>query len=75
MSLRRSRGLLLRLVRHRPSAIAAGVLLLAPAVWIQFAGGYSAWWIDGSSLVAGATGAALVWTGITGATPDWVDRT
>ena len=32
-----------------------------------------AWWVDGLSLIVGATGLALFWTGLTGASPDWVD--
>ena len=31
------------------------------------------WWAGGAALVAGATGAALLWTGLVGATPDWID--
>jgi len=73
MALRRVRGAILRLVRRRPLAIAVGCALAAPAAWIEFASRYDAWWIDGLALVVGATGLALVWTGITGAAPDWVD--
>ena len=29
--------------------------------------------MDGLSLVVGATGLALLWTGLTGASPDWID--
>jgi hypothetical protein len=29
--------------------------------------------MDGVALVAGATGAALIWTSLTGARPDWVE--
>lgn len=76
MSLRRGRGLLLRLARQRLLAIALGVALAAPAAWAEF-GGVSgiddAWWVEGASLVAGATGIALIWTGLTGPRPDWVD--
>ncbi len=74
MSLRRTRGLLLRLTRHRLLAIAVGVALAAPAAWVEFSGVYDRWWTDGASLVAGATGFALIWTGLAGARPDWVDR-
>ena len=65
--------MLLRLVRRRPLAIVAGVALLAPAVWAEFFSRSEAWWIDGLALVAGATGIALCWTGLTGARPDWVE--
>ena len=69
---RRARGALLRLARRRLVAIVAGLGLMAPAVWIQFRG-TSLWWAEGLSLVLGATGAALVWTGVFGLRPDWVD--
>jgi hypothetical protein len=72
--LRRARGAVLRLVRRRPLAITVGLALAAPAAWVQFSGGATAWWMDGLTLVAGATGVALVWTGLTGARPDWVDK-
>ena len=49
------------------------VVLAAPAVWVEFFSRYEAWWIDGLALVAGATGVALCWTGLTGARPDWID--
>ena len=74
MVLRRARGTLLRLVRRRALAVAAGVALAAPAVWVEFFSRYEAWWVDGLALVAGATGVALVWTGIAGARPDWIDE-
>ena len=68
---RRTRGSLLRLVRRRPLSIVVGSILIIPAIWMYFSG--TAWWADGLSLVLGATGAALVWTGISGARPDWID--
>ena len=74
MSLRRARGALLRLVRRRFFAIIAGGMLVGPAAWLELSGRYSAWWVDGLSLVLGATGAAVLWTGITGVRPDWVDE-
>ena len=73
MAVRRARGALLRLVRRRPLAVAAGIVLAAPAAWLEFSGRYGAWWLDGVSLILGATGAALIWAGITGVKPDWVD--
>jgi hypothetical protein len=48
------------------------MLLLAPAVWIQVRGA-SAWYMEGLSLALGATGAALLWSGLVGLRPDWVD--
>jgi hypothetical protein len=68
--LRRARGVVLRLVRRRPAAIAVGALLTSVAVWME-RGGLNGWWVDGLSLVLGATGAAVLWTGLTGVRPDW----
>jgi hypothetical protein len=73
MLLRRARGLVLRLVRRRALAVAVGVALVAPAAWAEFFSRYEAWWIEGLALVVGATGIALLWTGLTGAAPDWVE--
>jgi hypothetical protein len=70
--LRRVRGALLRLVRRRRLSIAAGAALAAPAAWVQFRGA-DAWWLEGVSLVVLATGLALIWTGITGPSPDWIE--
>jgi hypothetical protein len=65
---------MLRLVRRRALAILVGLALAVPAGWIEFSGRYSAWWADGLALVIGATGLAIFWTGLTGASPDWVDH-
>jgi len=70
---RRIRGALLRLARRRGLSIAIGLALVLPSAWIEFSGDYSSWWIEGGALVAGATGLALIWTGLTGLGPDWVD--
>ena len=72
-SIRRVRGAVLRLVRRRAWCLVVGLLLLVPAAWVQIAGRVDAWWVEGLSLVAGATGAALVWTAMTGVTPDWIE--
>jgi len=72
MALRRARGALLRLVRRRRMAIVVGALLIGPAVWMEL-NGSGAWWVDGLSLVIGATGAAVFWTGLTGGPPDWTE--
>ena len=69
---RRSRGVLLRLVRRRAFSVVAGLLLVAPALLIQIRGA-SAWWMEGLSLLLGATGVALLWTGLFGIRPDWID--
>ncbi|MBI3402803.1 MAG: hypothetical protein HY048_15410 [Acidobacteria bacterium] len=74
MVLRRARGLVLRLVRRRSPAIVAGLALAAPAAWLEFGARTGAWWADGLALVLGATGAALIWTGVTGLKADWVDE-
>ncbi|MBZ5556644.1 MAG: hypothetical protein LAO77_05145 [Acidobacteriia bacterium] len=74
MALRRVRGALLRLARRRPMAIIAGLALAAPAAWLEFGAGIDAWWANGLALVMGATGVALMWTGLTGLRADWVDE-
>jgi len=70
---RRARGLLLRLIRRRRLTILLGIALAAPAGVVQLSGGSDAWWAEGLSLVAVATGMALIWTGVAGARPDWID--
>ena len=50
-----------------------GLALAIPSAWFEFSGRYGAWWISGLALVFGATGLAIFWTGVTGASPDWVD--
>jgi hypothetical protein len=72
-SVRRFRGVVLRLVRRRALAIVLGSLLVLSAAWIQVRGRFDAWWIEGFSLVGGATGVALLWTGIAGLKPDWTE--
>ncbi len=73
MTWRRVRGALLRLVRRRPLAVVVGGVLVAAAAWLDMSGRYTAWWVDGASLVVGGTGAAVLWSGLTGVRPDWVD--
>jgi hypothetical protein len=73
MLMRRVRGAILRLVRRRALAIAVGLALVLPAAWVEFSGRFAAWWIEGLALVIGATGLAILWTGLTGAAPDWID--
>ena len=71
---RRVRGAVLRLVRRRRLSAVLGFALAAPAAWVQFSGRFGVWWLEGLSLVAGATGLALIWTGIAGLGPDWIDE-
>ena len=73
MALRRMRGMVLRLVRRRPASILAGTVLAVPALWIELGSYSDAWWIDGLCLILLATGIALIWTGLTGVSPDWVE--
>ena len=64
--------MLLRLIRRRALAVVAGIVLAAPAAWLEVSGS-DRWWIDGAALVLAATGLALIWTGIAGARPDWIE--
>jgi hypothetical protein len=73
MFVRRVRGVLLRLVRRRWLASGIGVAMVVPAAWVELSGCCGAWWVKGLSLLFGATGVALVWTGLTGVRPDWID--
>jgi hypothetical protein len=50
-----------------------GLALVIPSAWIEFGGHYASWWAEGTALVVGATGLALLWTGLTGLSPDWVE--
>jgi hypothetical protein len=73
MALRKFRGIVLRFVRRRVLAAVVGAALVAPAAWIEFSGRADEWWVDGLALVFGATGLALLWTGLVGVAPDWED--
>jgi hypothetical protein len=73
MPYRRVRGAILRLVRRRALAISIGLALVMPAAWAEISGRFDAWWVEGLALVSGATGIALLWTGLTGLSPDWID--
>jgi hypothetical protein len=73
MALRRARGAILRLVRRRAAAMTIGLALVVPAAWVEFSGRYDAWWVTGLALIAGATGLAIFWTGLTGPSPDWIE--
>ncbi len=71
--MRRVRGGVLRLVRHRIRSMAIGLLLALPSLWVQVSGRGNAWWLESLSLIVGATGLALFWTGLTGTSPDWIE--
>jgi hypothetical protein len=71
--LRRTRGFLLRLVRRCALSMAIGLALVIPAAWVELGAENAPWWLQGASLVVGATGLALFWTGLTGPSPDWVE--
>ena len=74
MTLRRVRGALLRLVRRRLLVSVIGAALFVPAVWFELGRYDAAWWVEGLGLIASATGAALLWTGMAGLRPDWTDE-
>ena len=71
--MRRARGALLRLVRRRALSMSLGLALAMPAAWVELGVPDASWWLEGLSLVVGATGLALFWTGLRGASPDWVE--
>jgi hypothetical protein len=72
--MRRTRGVLLRVALSRKPALVVGLVLLTPAAVIAV-GDYrwESWLTDGLGLIGGATGAALVLTGISGRRADWID--
>ena len=69
----RTRGVVLRLVRRRGLAIVVGAALAVPAAWVELSGRFGSWWIEGLALIVGATGIAILWTGLTGISPDWTE--
>ena len=73
-TLRRLRGVVLRLTFDRRVAVLVGVALVLPAVALA-TGDYpwETWVSDGCGLVAGATGVAVLVIGLGGRRPDWVD--
>ena len=70
---RRVRGMLLRLVRHRGRSALFGILLVVPSVWVEFIARGLPAWSEGVALVCGGVGIALIWTAVTGVSPDWTD--
>ena len=74
MNLRRLRGSLLRFVLNRPAAITLGLVLTAPSVLLLLQDfPWEGPITDGLGLVVGATGVALLLTGIGGRRPDWIE--
>ena len=73
-TLRRLRGVVLRLTFDRRVAVLVGVALVLPTVALA-TGDYpwETWVSDGCGLVAGATGVAVLVVGLGGRRPDWVD--
>jgi hypothetical protein len=67
------RGAILRLARRRRLSVLLGLMLAVPAAWVEFVARDVSWWLQGLALVAGATAVALIWTGLTGTKPDWID--
>jgi hypothetical protein len=73
-TIKRLRGSLLRLVLNRAIAIVVGVTLVTPAAWLLFQDfPWETGITDGIGLVVGATGLAILFAGIGGRRPDWVD--
>lgn len=71
---RRARGVLLRLVMNRPLVLAIGAVCVIPAGWVLLQDyAWESGATDGLALLLLATGVALVWTGIAGRQPDWID--
>ena len=74
MYLKRFRGALLRFLLKRPAAIAFGLVLTLPAVWLLVEDlPWESPVTDGLGLVIGATGVAFLLAGIGGRRPDWIE--
>ena len=75
MYLKRLRGSVLRFALKRPAAIALGLVLMAPAVWLLVQDlPWESPTTDGVGLILGATGVAFLLAGIGGRRPDWIDE-
>jgi hypothetical protein len=74
MPWKRLRGSILRLALKRPIAIALGLALAAPSVWLMVEDfRWESPTTDGLSLICGATGVALLLVGLGGRRPDWIE--
>jgi hypothetical protein len=74
MHLKRLRGSIVRLALNRPIAVALGIVLAAPSVFLLIQDlPWETPLTDGLGLVLGATGIAFLLTGIGGRRPDWID--
>ena len=72
--MKRARGVLLRVALRSTPALVVGLVLLASGTVIAVGDyGWESWLTDGLGLIGGATGAALVLTGLTGRRADWID--
>jgi hypothetical protein len=59
---------------NRPLAILVGAAVMAPGLWLLLADlAWESGLTDGAALLAAATGAALLWTGVSGRQADWID--
>ena len=71
---KRIRGFLLRLVLRRAVAIVLGLVLIMPAAWLLVQDfSWETPLTDAFGLIVGATGAALLFAGIGGRRPDWLE--
>lgn len=71
---RRLRGWFIRLALNRVVSVLLGLALLAPAAWLFFRDyPWEGPVTDGLQLVLGATGAALLFAGLGGRRPDWIE--
>jgi nitrate/nitrite transporter NarK len=71
---KRVRGWFIRLVLNRAASIGLGLILLVPALWLRFADyRWETPISDALGLIVGATGAAILFAGIGGRRPDWID--
>ncbi len=71
---RRARGILLRLILNRPLAVCIGFVVAAPGAGLllrDFSWETPA--TEGAALLSVTTGIAIVWSGLSGRTADWVE--